>query len=299
MHNLFNPCYLFSINNVLRRICFDRNLARHPVQEVILPWATSIEVDLADAIGREIYNYRLFDLAVSECAWRLISPGITIVDAGANIGYMSNLFSFRAGVTGVVHAFEPHPSIRQMLEANIARVAFAKTSARIKIHGCALGETKAEGELLETLHFKFNRGTAKLSFAEASANSPDIVRYPVPVRALDEVFPVEHIDLLKIDVEGHEEAVVKGAEVLLREKRIRHIIYEDHELGHGALPQIFLRHKYEIFSIGYNLFGPTLRPMEQAIALDTSWQSPSYLATLDPAVVDRMKRRGWHVMRGR
>ncbi|MEJ7703278.1 MAG: hypothetical protein WKF47_06310 [Geodermatophilaceae bacterium] len=44
--------------------------------EVDLPGA-SIQVNLNDQIGSEIFKQRIFDLALSECAWRILAPETT------------------------------------------------------------------------------------------------------------------------------------------------------------------------------------------------------------------------------
>lgn len=297
MRGILKPAYIFSPRNVFRRLGFRRALAANPRQVVTLPWSTNIEVELLDAIGREIYCKRTFDLAVSECAWRLIERGNVIVDAGANIGYMTNLFAIRAGTEGAVHAFEPHPGIRRTLAANVARVHETGTAASIIVHECALGRTEQEAELVESAYFASNHGTASLRVG-VDESVGDEIAHRVRVAPLDSFFHDNRIDLLKIDVEGHEAAVVQGAHELLRTNRIRQIIYEDHDLGRGKLPGMFQRYGYSVYSIGETFWGPTLRTLDQTIALDISWQSASFLATLERPVPDIMRRKGWHVLRG-
>ncbi len=264
------------------------------VATVSLPWKVSLEVDLSDAIGKEIFKQRSFDIAVSEVAWRLLQPGATALDIGANIGYLTSLFAIRAGPSGAVHAFEPHPHVQETLIRNIARIRLHPESAPISMHTCALGDISGQARLIETDYFQINRGTARI----AETKSEDELRsYSVPMETLDNLFSDESFDLAKIDVEGFEPRVLQGAERLLREKRIRHIIYEDHDIKSKKLAAMLATDGYSIFSIGYDLLGPKLRELDRQIAVDRTWESPSSLATIEPAAVKKIvSRRGWQAL---
>lgn len=290
------PCYLFPPTNLIRRLWFQISPPKSGQAEVSFPWGTRLQVDLDDCIGREIFKQRVFDIAVSECAWRLLQPGDQALDVGANIGYMTNLYAARVGEKGIVHAFEPHPKIRQKLEANVARIAQTRGTAPVVVHACALGDARGTAELIETGHFGLNQGTAYL--ASSAAGADGATRYQVQIETLDDLFPAMTFTLLKIDVEGHEAKVIKGSHRLLQEQRIRHVIYEDHDQGRTGLPELFAGYGYTVYSIGYTLFGLELRPPQEPVALDTSWESVNYLATCDAPLVQRVIGKGWKSLMG-
>jgi FkbM family methyltransferase len=294
VRGLLKPCYLFSPSTAFRRVFLELFPPTSGVTTVSLPWKVSIEVDLYDAIGKEIFKQRTFDIAVSEVAWRLLAPGGKVLDVGANIGYLTGLFAVRVGPQGEVHAFEPHPKVREILTRNIARVGLHPKSAPISMYACALGDVSGSAQLVETDYFRINRGTARV----IESKSEDAVHsYSVSIETLDNLFPNETFDLAKIDVEGFESRVLQGAKHLLQEKRIRHIVYEDHDNKSSRLAPMLGGEGYSIFSIGYDCLGPKLRELDQEIALDRSWESPSFLATIEPAAVKKiMRRRGWQVL---
>ena len=60
-------------------------------------WGISVIADPAKMIGRSLFTTGIYDLAVSEVLARLIEPGDTVVDAGANVGYMTLLAGVAAG----------------------------------------------------------------------------------------------------------------------------------------------------------------------------------------------------------
>jgi FkbM family methyltransferase len=128
-----------------------------------------------------------------------ISPGMRIVDIGANLGLYSVLMARLAGPTGRVIAFEPDPELFASLQQN-ARL----NGVRVEGHNLALGA--AAGEL--TLHKSIiNSGDNHLGALETPlfrrAVATTVVR-------LDDVLPQLAVDLIKIDVQGWELEVLRG-----------------------------------------------------------------------------------------
>ena len=296
---LIKPCYVFKPTSLIRRLTLGFSSKKAGMTELVLPWRSTIAVDPSETIGGDILKQGIFDIAVSECAWRLIQPGDKVLDVGANIGYMTSLFAARAGRNGKVHSFEPHPVIRKKLEANVVRFANNKGSAPIEVHPLALGSRIETAHLVETDYFETNQGTATLTDqVPQAALPPGVILHPVQVETLDHLFPTDSFSLLKIDVEGNEAKVIEGAPQLLKDKRISNVIYEDHERGKTGLPEVFTRFGYSVFSIGYTLSGLELRTPDQPVALDTSWESVNYLATTRPEEVRALLGKGWRVLRG-
>jgi FkbM family methyltransferase len=296
---LLKPCYLFAPTTLVRRIYLHFWWPESDQAEVELPWGMQIEVNLHDSIGNEIFKQRIFDLGVSECAWRLLAPGDQVIDAGANIGYMTMLFATRVGSTGVVHSFEPHPGVCAKLRRNVDRIDKRGQAGRVIVHDRALGDASGKAELIETDYFAINEGTARIA-SNAEADTHNIKSHPIQVETLDSLFPSESFALLKIDVEEFEGRVLKGAERLLSSRRVRHVIYEDHTRGQSGLAELLSSHGYTVFSIGHGTLGPVVQQSStEDVAIDTSWESASFVATLEPArVVTLMNRKGWSVLKG-
>lgn len=295
---LLKPCYLFAPATLVRRMFFHVVWPQAATAEVDLPWGAQIEVSLHDQIGREIFKQRIFDLAVSECAWRLLQPGDHAIDAGANIGYMTMLFAARVGENGVVHAYEPHPIVAERLEANVRRVLARGKCGCVISHRHALGSARGTAELFENDYFATNHGTA--SIANVPSEAEPRRSHSVAVEKLDDLFPTESFALLKIDVEGFENQVLDGAQELLGAHRITHVIYEDHCPGGSGLKEKLGGYGYTSFAIGHSVRGPRLLPAASAeSAIDASWESASFLATLDPVAASNvMRNNGWRVLRG-
>ncbi|WP_022705044.1 FkbM family methyltransferase [Pseudorhodobacter ferrugineus] len=130
------------------------------------------------------------------------------LDVGANIG-LTTLLMDQSFKGGRVLAFEPHPVTFGQMDRNIS--ANQTGTNRIETFNFALG--KADGEVLFRDVDQYNTGNSFLLEGSLAA-AQDAIR--VPVRTLDGFDGTpDHIDLMKIDVEGFELDVLKGAEATL------------------------------------------------------------------------------------
>src|SRR5512138_2207904 len=121
LNRLWRPWYVYQPAQLLRRAAAALPRSSSPgYVPLATSWGGRIVADPGRAIGRSLLTTRVFDLAVSEAMARLISPGDTVIDAGANVGYMTVLAAMAAGAKGRVLAFEPHSELFAILQANIA-----------------------------------------------------------------------------------------------------------------------------------------------------------------------------------
>ncbi|WP_165066841.1 FkbM family methyltransferase [Paludisphaera rhizosphaerae] len=136
----------------------------------------------------------------------LLRPGMTVVDLGANIGYFTLTAADLVGPKGHVHAIEPTPSTASRLRENVALNGFDQVS----IHQIAASDD--EGTLRLHLSEDDCEGNS-LFAAEPGGNSIE-----VDVTTLDHFADqqgLRRIDLLKVDVEGAEVRVLRGARRVL------------------------------------------------------------------------------------
>jgi FkbM family methyltransferase len=295
--SLLKPCYLYRPRVLMHRIWVEIIPPKGESALVPLPWGSLIDVSLQEAVGREIHKQRLFDIAVTETLWRLASKGDRVIDAGANIGYMTSLLAARVGSSGEVHSFEPHPEILPRLRCNIMRWQSEPDRATIVLHESALGDQCGEAELAETAYFGFNQGTASLAKRQQVADASEITRsHAVACTTLDHSFPEGRVALLKMDVEGYEINALKGARSLLEGRRIDNIVYEAHDDDGTRVHDFLVSFGFEILCLGYGQRGVTVSRLGSPRNLDLSWESPSYLATLVPdRVTKQLAARSWSV----
>ena len=149
----------------------------------------------------------------------LIDPGDTVVDVGANVGIWTILAASRAGDDGKVLAFEPMPGTADQLEGNlrlnglenvaVQRSALGSESATVQMFGDEIGAGRRP-----LTPGRRNSGGASLAAAAGSSQ----VSVEVDARTLDEAVSslgTPRVSVLKVDVEGAELAVLRGARELL------------------------------------------------------------------------------------
>src|SRR5210317_144910 len=154
------------------------------------------------------------NLSVDATYWLdVVEPLLTkddvVFDVGTNIGTIANWFASR---TAHVHGFEPHPDNVQMTNDQIV----LRQTKNITLSQLALGR---EPGVLQ-LHVKTFHGHHSLG---DTSGSPTVEKIDVEVDTVDRYCQnngIERIDFLKIDVEGFEDDVLKGATGMLAEKKI-------------------------------------------------------------------------------
>jgi FkbM family methyltransferase len=178
--------------------------------------------DLQEDLQRQIYFFGTYFLEQDNLSWwgKQAKGAEVIFDVGANVGIFS-LAALAAEPNAVVHAFEPTPEIaKRLLNA-------AELNGLHKLNVHALAVSNANG------YAKLNRwsgdmGTnSGMNFIFGSADEGDPNR--VPIVSLDDFcqeYAINRIDLLKVDVQGHEAEVFKGAQRLLTAGRIGLICFE-------------------------------------------------------------------------
>lgn len=143
---------------------------------------------------------------------RLIEPGMTVVDAGANVGILTLPIARAVGKTGRVLAFEPTPSICSLLRRTIL---LNDSSDRVTVYEIALGRISGRA----TLHLSSVAGHNSLYAFDsdyAFATPEQVIE--VELRRLDDVVPAgTRIHVIKLDVEGSELDVLFGMERVLAE----------------------------------------------------------------------------------
>ena len=137
-----------------------------------------------------------------------LRPGMTFVDIGANVGFYSILASRAVGPEGHVLSFEPNSENCRLVMLSARRNGLDN----ITMYPFALGDSN--GHALFHTHLGSNGGLFN-DEGDALLDSTAVV---VPIARLDDVVTHE-IDLIKIDVEGAEALVMRGATGLIEKYR--------------------------------------------------------------------------------
>lgn len=163
---------------------------------------------LDDLIGRSMYVDGVWERANTAAAVRLLTPGGHVLDIGANAGYFTLLFASLVGPDGEVVAFEPVRETADRLRANLARNPALATRVRVK--ECAVSSVAGTVEM--AVDRMGNTGASHV-LASGAGTTPGEAWTTVVSRTADEVWEElgrPGIDLVKIDIEGHELFALRG-----------------------------------------------------------------------------------------
>jgi len=143
----------------------------------------------------------------------LVDPDKDSIDVGANLG----LFTFfLARYSRHVHAFEPNPyplrTLRSVIDANVT------------LRQMAVGDVTGEVELMVP---KGRKGWSSNGASLAKQMSGPAVGVKVPCTRIDDL-GLSNIGFIKVDVEGHEKAVLLGAQNTIARDRPRLFIENEH-----------------------------------------------------------------------
>jgi FkbM family methyltransferase len=139
----------------------------------------------------------------------LVRPGDAVVDAGANFGVYTVLLSRLVGAGGLVHAFEPVLHTYRVLISCLARLDVAN----VRAYPIALSDRKGEGVMISPPYRTGGSNFYRASVVDGAAPRKEGREFRVPLRRLDDALPEDDrpVRFVKIDVEGHELPVVRGA----------------------------------------------------------------------------------------
>lgn len=179
--------------------------------EVSLWHGARFSVDLRDRIQRQMWCAS-YEPHVTRCLEAILRPGHTFVDVGAPIGYHSFYAAGVVGATGRVFSFEPDPSAYARLKRNL------KLFPHAHAFQCAVWAREAE-LLFERSSCAQESGWGTLTAVRTLGTGEQI---PIRAVSLDgwsrEIDP-SAVRAIKIDAEGSELAVLKGAVKLIGESR--------------------------------------------------------------------------------
>jgi len=170
-----------------------------------------------------------------------IYPSATIFDVGANSGRYSAL-ARELAPTATIHAFEPHP-------ASFKKLSELAATLNIYAHPIALGETTCEIDFYDYADDQGSEHASVYRDVIEGIHRRPATETRVRCETLDSVVQergFERINLLKIDTEGHELAVLKGAHELLHQGRIDVVQFEFNAMN--IISRVYMKDFFEVLN---------------------------------------------------
>jgi FkbM family methyltransferase len=205
--------------------------------------------ELEDWLSQHVFVSGSYEESTADLVSRLVPPGSTVVDVGANVGFYTMLFSRLVGATGRVIALEPMPlaltRLRRHLSMNRVR--------NVEVHAIA-----ATADRRRASFFLGPSEHTSISSLQPRAGSVEIT---VDCAPLDDLVQGATVELIKIDAEGAEGEVLAGATRTL-DRGVRHIVAEVNDTG---WPARLLERGYRMFWIDWNGLRPLGNPNDPAL----------------------------------
>lgn len=182
------------------------------------------EVDLSEGVDLSLFIFGNFQSHVTQSEYMHIVPNAIVVDIGANFGLMALPFA-KAVPQGHVFAFEPTHYALSKLRRNIElnpelkeRItiinSFVSTETTSKPDIKAFSSWKVDGEKADIMH-PVHQGAAKSTEGVPSITLDDFCTANA----------IKQLDFIKIDTDGHEYEVFKGAKQAMAKYRPK-VIFE-------------------------------------------------------------------------
>lgn len=216
-----------------------------------------IRVRTDDHVGRVLYAMGDYQPRVSWVARRLLDPGDTVLDIGANIGWFVCTAAPLVGAEGRVVAFEPQPTLAAMLRETCSLNGLSQVS----VQQFALSDHDG--------HAHFQVLTGNTGAGRIGETTPGSEWRQVEVETRETAKALERLELgrvrlLKIDVEGHEATILKACEASFRGREPNLVLFESNPwCEEGPFHE---RETVKILKrLGYRIF--QFRPSQRTVLL--------------------------------
>ncbi len=238
------------ITRLIDWLCYFGSGKENPLQ-IVAPYHGQLlmHLDVQSWVERKILCKGYYEPWVSDFIARSLKPGQVAIDIGANIGCHTLVMASAVGQGGMVLAFEPNPRILLRLQANLRLNRFD----HVKALSTALGDKPGNASIFIPSELDHNQGVASMHKANLGGACQEI---PIEVRLLDDVvreLNLQRVDLIKMDVEGHEWQVLLGAkQTLLRFKPVLLFEFSNRQWNNGG----FAPEQVEewLTNLGYELY---------------------------------------------
>jgi FkbM family methyltransferase len=194
-----------------------------------------------DTISNTISKYGSWEGHLVNLYYNLIKENNIVIDIGANIGYHSVHFGNIVGSSGRVFSFEPQKLIYDILSTNILKNGLSNIITQYNI---GLSSKKQTMYLSNIKDMTYDNGM--VNFGGVQLNDEITGGSIINVQTLDNIF-TGNVDFIKIDIEGMESEVIKGATKTI--KNSLPIIFIEISKNHDEIYSFFKENEYEIYRI--------------------------------------------------
>jgi len=203
---------------------------------------------MEQSIDREI-ALGVFEPETTRLVNKIVKPGMTVIDVGANLGYYTIMFASLVGNSGKVFAFEP---VKQYYEKLLWHVEANGFRNHVAAFNCGLSDNE-------------NRISIGVASSGATvhwvSDDPPTRCEEIQLHPLDEIIrknSIEKIDLIKIDIDGHEPFFFRGARDFFQ-KNLPILLVEFAQLNLEKAGEDVIGLKATIEKLGYTIYSESTK----------------------------------------
>lgn len=218
-------------------------LARHPLAVNV---AVKVRNQVDSVIAKYLGESPNSDKNGEDLLMRQMAPTArTVFDVGANLGHWTTTFLASAPAEARVYLYEPSPVTYAKLLANLG-----SSGERAVAHNAGMGAS------LGKLPFYESAKSSELSSFVASEVGPDAICREVDILTVDDEcrrLGLDRLDLLKVDTEGYDLHVLRGAAGMLSRQAVGVVQFEYNSFWSGAGSTLstalglFAEHGYDVY----------------------------------------------------
>lgn len=212
-----------------------------------------------DLIGRSVYYFGDLDRKLTTLLKRILRPGDTFVDIGANIGLVTMEAAAMVGPQGKIYSFEPQPAVAGMMQRSLTANAF--NWVHLQRYGL--------GSASRTVTLHVPAGNAGGASQHRTDGAGEDVR--VEIRDARQVFAelgIARPRLIKIDVEGAELEILEVCAEPLRAAPAEFIVCETNDVAEKywqqPLTRLLAGLDYQIYGVVKEIFTLRLFPIDMS-----------------------------------
>ena len=180
-------------------------------EPIVMEWFNKLVIRIfpSNEIYRSIFVNGIYDPNLVVVLNNLLPKEGTLIDAGANMGYVSLLASCNLSENGKIYALEPS---QRDFERLIDNVSINHLSKVISCHNIALSDKTGTAKLMIAVEERSALNTLGSAFSFKGVEKAKVE--DVKTMSLDEFIineGIEHVDVVKLDLEGSELKALQGA----------------------------------------------------------------------------------------
>jgi FkbM family methyltransferase len=177
-----------------------------------------------EGLSRDLMIHREREISETETVKKIVKPGMCILEIGANIGYYTILMGKLVGKNGKIYAYEPYPRSVDILTRNVRLNGLADI---VEVHNLAVSSENT----VKKLYLGSATNVHTLINYKTGDSNPDYIE--VKTRDIREILvnADRKIDLLRMDIEGHEREIFNRLSSDIKAFLPTRIFFEIHPLG--------------------------------------------------------------------